>query len=1140
MFKSEQLFGKFSNRRAVIWEASTGKVQFTYDDILRATKIVAKALQRYITQNNQKNVGVLLHHSAEIAPVILGILDVCCTFCCLNSNQSPAEIKETILLLRCNIGVADKSFLLKHPNYETLNEIVVFNSTLLILRLSTEDFVDGNDFTNGPDREENRIFQSSTPMFCCSTSGTTGKAKTVQVPFRCLMPNVESLSKHYAITQTDVIYISSPPTFDPFVVDLFLGLFNGATILMVSNDVRLSTKLLVSSFEINSVTIAQITPSLFRRFPLHDIRNRLFRTLRCLILGGEPFPSMPEVKSWFGPKGEGETLTRLFNIYGITEISSTIYEVTLMDIQNESLIPIGSPLDPHTTLKVVDCVNKEIIDNGIGELFIQSKIRKCVLRESGQSDTMVDSIATGDLVDVKSGTIYYKTRVNNIVKIFGRKVNLTKIENTAKSNWLMKDACCVFDNDKYSLNLFIQRGDDWLYTKKEILQGLKLKLLEQEVPNNIHFVDEFPLSCHGKISKSKLLEMIQQPVTSLLRDYFLSKLEENFLGFDADATLKLSFLAAGGTSVLALQLINELEIKFNFSDDELMTMLLNSELSVQKILFHLQKFSPNESKPTIQKAALPLTSTWSHNLEKCIDASPTICRIDNKYIVSVGSHSHILVNVDLISGQLLSKLILPHRIECQVVQYANKYGIVGCYDGFVYSFDIQDGSEKWKFNSHGMVKSRMCLVDDFIVFGNYNSVSNVWCLRADDGAFIWNKKIGNKSVYAGIVAIENKLFVSTLDGVCAIVELYTGNVLCETKLQSPIFSTPKAVGNNVFVAEVLGIIHCVDRCGNILCSFRANGNIYSSIESVGDNSISFGCYDKSVYCISYDTNSSLFKLLWKLDTSGQIFSSPKTFVFDGMNLLVVCCTNGTISLLNWNGEVLKQFRVDGEVFATPAVTANKVIIGDMTSGKATQEYLIYVTGFGPFAGHEAVNASWEAVQLLPTQRTVRNQSFHLKLVEIPVIYDKVDKFVERIWEDNPKLVIHCGVDGSAKKIRVEKHAYNSNYCKADWSGKCLDSQKICLKNNGIDCDSLSTCIDVEKIVNELNSILPGEIFASSTKVGNYLCGYIYLNSLDINCDRTLFIHVPPVNLPYTSQQTSDAILAILDKCVEQLFDEGKI
>jgi pyroglutamyl-peptidase len=65
--------------------------------------------------------------------------------------------------------------------------------------------------------------------------------------------------------------------------------------------------------------------------------------------------------------------------------------------------------------------------------------------------------------------------------------------------------------------------------------------------------------------------------------------------------------------------------------------------------------------------------------------------------------------------------------------------------------------------------------------------------------------------------------------------------------------------------------------------------------------------------------------------------------------------------------------------------------------------VIFVTGFGPFVGHEEKNASWEAVKLLPDKVKVKNQEYSIKKIEIPVKYDVVDNVVNKIWSENPRV-----------------------------------------------------------------------------------------------------------------------------------------
>ena len=69
--------------------------------------------------------------------------------------------------------------------------------------------------------------------------------------------------------------------------------------------------------------------------------------------------------------------------------------------------------------------------------------------------------------------------------------------------------------------------------------------------------------------------------------------------------------------------------------------------------------------------------------------------------------------------------------------------------------------------------------------------------------------------------------------------------------------------------------------------------------------------------------------------------------------------------------------------------------------------LIVVTGYGQFAGHE-VNASGEAVKILPNEVKVAEKSYEIRTFEVSVDYDDVDKKVEEIWQLKPFLVVHCG------------------------------------------------------------------------------------------------------------------------------------
>lgn len=74
---------------------------------------------------------------------------------------------------------------------------------------------------------------------------------------------------------------------------------------------------------------------------------------------------------------------------------------------------------------------------------------------------------------------------------------------------------------------------------------------------------------------------------------------------------------------------------------------------------------------------------------------------------------------------------------------------------------------------------------------------------------------------------------------------------------------------------------------------------------------------------------------------------------------------------------------------------------------SSESNLIVVTGYGEFKGH-SINASGEAVKLLPEGIEINGKMFEIRKKIIEVVYEDVDGAVEEIWNMKPFLVVHCG------------------------------------------------------------------------------------------------------------------------------------
>ena len=221
--------------------------------------------------------------------------------------------------------------------------------------------------------ENNSDFQKNSFAYAISTSGTTGIPKIVKVPHESIVPNILDLRKILSITNKDIIAQLTTLTFDPSIVEIFLGLSSSGTLFMASEELKKNPRKLLEIMNVRKVSVFQTTPSILQlKFSTESLKERLLgekSSLRILVLGGEPFPKMEALMRIRDEKNQ----TRIFNIYGITEVScwaslEEVKEERKLDISNGFLGKVLSE-----TQFEVRTEEGKVVEEGEGLLFIGKK-----------------------------------------------------------------------------------------------------------------------------------------------------------------------------------------------------------------------------------------------------------------------------------------------------------------------------------------------------------------------------------------------------------------------------------------------------------------------------------------------------------------------------------------------------------------------------------------------------------------------------------------------------------------------------------------------------------------------------------------------------------------------------------------------
>ena len=440
------------------------------------------------------------------------------------------------------------------------------------------------------------------------TSGSTGNPKGVLIEHRSLTNLVFAKNELFKISPEDRYLQQASYAFDFSVMNIFVTLCHGATLLTPDRATLLDPAKFKQYLSDKRITVSGTTPSFSANL---NYNKAELPNLRLLIFGGEAF-TLGHHESSIGE-------IRFINAYGPTEITvaATMHEVSQHDIGRK--VPIGKPLKNYR----VHILDKDLqpLPVGIpGELCVEGVglARGYLKRPELTAEKFVHAeifgkevrlYRTGDLARwLPEGNIEFLGRKDHQVKFRGYRFELGEIEAVISAVDGVNEAVVDIRDTAAGQTLvaFITLDKAIPDLTKTLRTSLKASLPDYMIPTFFVAMDELPLSHTGKVDR-KALEALDIHELSPEREGIapqsptekrLAFIWQSILGVEK-LSIHDNFFDLGGHSLLAPKLISKISQEFG-SAFSLKDLFQNPTLQKQTVLL---------DRPTSHSQIKPVEST---------------------------------------------------------------------------------------------------------------------------------------------------------------------------------------------------------------------------------------------------------------------------------------------------------------------------------------------------------------------------------------------------------------------------------------------------------------------------------------------------------------------------------------------------
>ena len=463
-------------------------------------------------------VGLYLRKSTDAVAAMFGILKAGAAY--VPVDPTAPALRNAYILDNCSVAsvVVERRF--EERLRAEMHALGRVSSVLVV-----DDVGGGRGLRSALDREDRGAPASAGTTarpssqalaYILYTSGSTGRPKGVMLSHENALSFIDWCSATFDLSRSDRCSSHAPFHFDLSILDIYLTLKHGATLVLVAEDLGKDPQRLAQYIADRRLSVWYSAPSILTLLAQYGNLPRLdLLSLRLVLFAGEVFPvkHLRHLQSQL-PKA------RYFNLYGPTETNvCTYYEVPgrVPDDRTEPY-PIGEPCS-HLKTRIVDPDGHSLPPGQEGELCVAGAgVMQGYwnLPEQTERAFLLDSdggrwYRTGDIVsEGPDGKYVFLGRRDRMIKRRGYRVELGEIESALYRHALVLEAAVIALPDAESgvrIKAFLSCRAGSRPSVIELKAFCAQNLPGYMVPDLFTFADALPKTSTDKIDYQRLKEL---------------------------------------------------------------------------------------------------------------------------------------------------------------------------------------------------------------------------------------------------------------------------------------------------------------------------------------------------------------------------------------------------------------------------------------------------------------------------------------------------------------------------------------------------------------------------------------------------------------------------------------------------------